>query len=131
MLFSLQLLENSHLHLEHLFRLPRRLHFQSHLFPGNQIQPFIYLPEATTPNFFNYLKPKLHKLNKRKGLNTKSYLPPLFNYMSRLQEVLGSHGDVIVLICRIQVAFPAQFFGPIETGKSHFSPKKKYLNKKQ
>lgn len=48
-----------------------------------------------------------------------SYLPAFFNHMSGLQKVLGSHGDVVVLVGRVQLAVPTYLLRPgIEQQKS-------------
>lgn len=49
---TLQLLQHSHLHLQHLFGLLGRLHLQRHVDPRQQIHRLVDLPEAPTPNLF-------------------------------------------------------------------------------
>lgn len=58
---TLQLLQHSHLHLQHLFRLLGRLHLQRHVDPRQQIHRLVDLPEAPAPDLFYLEKETLRE----------------------------------------------------------------------
>lgn len=58
---TLELLQHSHLHLQHLFGLLGRLHLQRHVDPRQQIHRLVDLPEAPTPDLFYLEKETLRE----------------------------------------------------------------------
>lgn len=52
---TLQLLEDSHLHLQHLLGLPCRLYLEGDLFLGDQVQTLVYFTETTSTYFLYHL----------------------------------------------------------------------------
>lgn len=64
---TLELLQHSHLHLQHLFGLLGRLHLQGHVDPRQQIHRLVDLPEAPTPDLF-YLEKETLRENAAFGI---------------------------------------------------------------
>lgn len=58
---TLELLQHSHLHLQHLFGLLGWLHLQRHVDPRQQIHCLVDLPKATAPDLFHLEKETLRE----------------------------------------------------------------------
>ena len=88
MISALQLLQHSHLHLEHLLGLLGGLKLQGDLLLRHQVDTFVDLAKATTSNFPRHF-PSVKYFLVTEYILPGNYFSPLLDDVSGLEQIFG------------------------------------------